>query len=58
MFDSSLMSPAASSRVSASGFRLKTRRLIDSTAAGSSPLTRATFQIASSCRGVAPIPLV
>ena len=33
-----------------SGFRLKTRTLIASTAPGSSPLPRATFQIASSWR--------
>jgi hypothetical protein len=39
-----------------SGFRLKTRRLIASTAPGSSPLPRATFQIASSWRGVARPP--
>ena len=33
-----------------SGFRLKTRTLIASTAPGSSPLPRATFQVASSWR--------
>src|SRR3972149_839377 len=50
---SSLMSPAASSWVKASGLRLKTRKLIASTAPGSSPLAWATLPIASSWRGVA-----
>ena len=48
------MSVEASSRVSASGFRLNTRRLMCSTAPGSSPFARPTFQIASSWRVVMP----
>src|SRR5687768_6745078 len=52
MLDSSLMSPDASSRLSASGLRLKARMDIESSAPGAMPLARATLTIASSCRGV------
>jgi hypothetical protein len=51
-FESSLRNAEASWALSASGLRLKTRRLIASTAPGSSPFARATCQIAASCRGV------